>query len=168
MRFLCLDCSFFKVDKSKLVPPLDRVNYRMCEQLFGTEYVLEKLGEYEVSFDTGAHFGFADIGKQILGKKQVLINNLWFIGHFYHDGKERNDCGIREGARIVDYPHLKNITRKLPDSCPFEMHGCARNPPEGSILKDDMKLARPSLTVHLFWGAGVLIIGVAVYVLISS
>jgi len=127
MRFLCLDCNFFRVDKSKLIPPLDRVNYRMCEQLFSKEYVSEKLGEFEDSFDKKANFGFADIGSSVLGKDRVLIDNLWFIGHFYHYGRDRKDCNVREGAKVVDYPYLINVIDKLPDRCPFSDYGCRRS-----------------------------------------
>jgi len=121
MRFLCFDCNFFQVDKNKLIPPLDRVNYRMCRQLFDEKYVLEKLGQYKVSFGKRANFGFADAGRYVLGENKVLIDNLWFIGHFYHDGM---DCEMREGAKIVDFPYLKGI--ELPESCPFLKYGCVR------------------------------------------
>lgn len=127
MRFLCLDCNFFEVDISKLIPPLDRVNYRMCSQLFNRRYVLQKLGAYEVSFDKRANFGFADIGKHVLGKNKVLIDNMWFIGHFYHDGHKQNKCEIREGAKVVDYLYLENIIQKMPKLCPFSVHGCERS-----------------------------------------
>jgi hypothetical protein len=127
MRFLCLDCNFFEVDISKLIPPLDRVNYRMCSQLFNRRYVLQKLGAYEVSFDKRANFGFADIGKHVLGKNKVLIDNMWFIGHFYHDGHKQNKCEIREGAKVVDYLYLENIIQKMPKLCPFSVYGCERS-----------------------------------------
>lgn len=67
--------------------------------------------------------GFDEIGKEFLGENKVLIDNLWFIGHFYCDG---SDCQVREGASVVDFPYLKDIG--LPDSCPFLKYGCRRLP----------------------------------------
>ena len=122
MRFLCLDCDFFTVDKSRLIPPLDRVNYRMCKQLFDRKYVLRKLGRERASFGKRANTVFDDLGKYVLGEKKILIDNLWFIGHFYHDGR---DCKVREGAKIVDFPCLRDI--ELPRSCLFLKHDCLRS-----------------------------------------
>lgn len=121
MRFICLDCNFFVVDKSTLIPPLDRVNYRMCEQLFSREYTQANLGRIKGTFDEKATMTFNDIGKDILGENKVLIDNLWFIGHFYHDG---SDCRIREGVKIIEFPYLQDIS--LPTSCPFSAHGCEK------------------------------------------
>jgi len=121
MRFLCLDCSFFDVDRSKLIPPLDRVNYRMCEQLFGKKYTMEGFGRLRGTFDKKATLAFDDLGKTILDKNKVLIDNLWFIGHFYHDG---TNCNVRQGAKIIELPYLHDV--ELQASCPFWEYGCAR------------------------------------------
>jgi len=123
MRFLCLDSNFFDVHKSKLIPPLDRVNYRMCEQLLD-----KKLGKISASFNETAHKKFQDIGEEILGENMILIDNLWFIGHFYHDGRKHTHslCGVRKGAMIVDFPFLKDIIEKMPRQCPFLKYGCKR------------------------------------------
>ena len=123
MRFICLDCNFLEVDKSKLIPPLDRVNYRMCEQLLGRKYTLEKLGESKATFGKKATIAFDNIGKDVLGKNKVLIDNLWFIGHFYH-GTHRTNCQIREGAEIIESPYLQDI--RLQPSCPFSECGYKR------------------------------------------
>lgn len=129
MRFLCLDSNFFELDKSRLIPPLDRVNYRMCLQLFDKQYILDKLGPNSVSFDKRATYEFNDIGKQVLGENKILIDNLWFLGHFYHDRRKKiaQTCGIREGVLIVDYPFLKDIIEGLPKRCPFAEYGCKRS-----------------------------------------
>jgi len=58
----------------------------------------------------------------VLGENKVLIDNLWFVGHFYHDGP---DCKMREGAKIIDFPYLEGI--ELPRSCPFLGYGCVRS-----------------------------------------
>lgn len=131
MRFICLDCNFFEVDKSKLIPPLDRVNYRMCEQLFGREHTRAKLGRMKGTFDEKATMTFDDIGKDILGENKVLIDNLWFIGHFYHDG---SNCQIREGVKIVEFPYLQDIS--LPTSCPFSAYGCEKSFEATSFQRD--------------------------------
>lgn len=122
MRFLCLDSNFFEVDKTKLIPPLDRVNYRMCKHLLGEEDTLKKLGGYKTSFDKEATEAFEDLGKEILNENKVLIDNLWFVGHFYHDG---TDCKLRDAAKILAHPYLKNIS--LPTLCPFAAYGCERS-----------------------------------------
>jgi len=121
MRFICLDCNFFEIDKSKLIPPLDRVNYRMCEQLLGRKYILEKLGNIRGTFSEEATMTFNNIGKNILGEDKILIDNLWFVGHFYHDG---TNCQIRESAKIIEFPYLRQID--LLESCPFLEYGCER------------------------------------------
>ena len=130
MRFICLDCHFFEVDKSKLISPLDRVNYRMCEQLFGRKYTLANLGRMEGTFDEKATMTFSDIGKDILGENKVLIDNLWFIGHFYHDGL---NCRIREGAKIIEFPYLQDIC--LLTTCPFSAYGCKKSSEAKSALQ---------------------------------
>jgi hypothetical protein len=128
MRFLCLDCNFFEVDKSRLIPPLDRVNYRMCKQLFGEEYALDKFGKERASFGKKANSAFDSLGKDVLGENKILIDNLWFIGHFYHDRRKDVEptCEMRKGAVIIDYPLLKDVIHKLPRSCPFLKYGCKR------------------------------------------
>jgi len=119
MRFICLDSNFFDVNISTLIPPLDRVNYRMCVQLFGSNYTQSMLGKMSGTFNEGATKRFDKISKEILGKNKVLIDNLWFIGHFYHGGKS---CKIREGTIIIEYPYLTDIN--LPEKCPFSIYGC--------------------------------------------
>jgi hypothetical protein len=128
MRFLCLDGNFFQVDRSQLIPPLDRVNYRMCKQLFGKKYISDRLGEERDSFGKKANMVFDDLGRDVLGKDKVLIDNLWFIGHFYHDRRKDVEptCDIRKGAVIIDYPLLKNMIHKLGRPCPFLKYGCER------------------------------------------
>lgn len=69
---------------------------------------------------------FDDLGRNVLGEKKVLIDNLWFIGHFYHDALPENKCKMREGATIVDYPLLKDIIDEIPETCPFLVYGCKR------------------------------------------
>ena len=127
MRFLSLDCSFFEVNKSRLIPPLDRVNYRMCRQLFGEEYVLDKFRKERASFGIKATMNFDALGEDVLGGKKVLIDNLWFIGHFYHDAEPENKCKMRGGAKIVDYPLLENIIERLSETCPFLAYSCERS-----------------------------------------
>lgn len=135
IRFLCLDSTFFKIEIKTLIPPLDRVNYRMCEQIFGKEFTKKTIGkENKPSFSKLETMNFDKLGKVILGNNKVLIDNLWFIGHFYHDCSNRIgcegakdkgcDCKIREGARIINSQYLKNI--KLPSECPFFKYNCNR------------------------------------------
>ena len=121
MRFLCLDSSFFIVDNKKLIPPLDRVNYKMCQQIFG-KIDTDGLGKMDASFSKEKTMEFDKLGRKILGDDKVLIDNLWFIGHFYHDG---SNCKIREGVKIVDFQYLKNVNP--PKKCPFSGHGCSRD-----------------------------------------
>lgn len=128
IRFLCLDCNFFQVDRSQLIPPLDRVNYRMCKQLLGVGYALKKFGKERASFGKKATMNFDALGKQVLGRDKVLIDNLWFIGHFYHDRRKGVEltCEMRKGAVIIAYPLLKDVIHKLPSSCPLLKYGCKR------------------------------------------
>lgn len=128
MRFLCLDCNFFQVDGSQLIPPLDRVNYRMCKQVFGKRYISDRLGEERDSFGKKANMVFDDLGRDVLGKNKVLIDNLWFIGHFYHDRRKDVEptCDMRIGAVTIGYPYLKDMLHKFPKSCPFLKYGCGR------------------------------------------
>jgi hypothetical protein len=122
MRSLCLDCNFFSVDKNMLIPPLDRVNYRMCRQIFGEQYTKKRLGEIEDSFDIHQTNAFGQIGREVFNDIKVLIDNFWFIGHFYHDNGK--DCALRQGARIIDFPYLQNVI--LTTGCPFLKHNCCR------------------------------------------
>ncbi len=133
MRFLCLDSNFFKVERKTLIPPLDRVNYRMCQQIFGREKTEKLLGEIKDSFSKEKTMKFDEIGREVLNDDKVLIDNLWFIGHFYHDCSKKSGCEgtsdncgckIREGAKIINSQYLKNVD--LPLACPLFKHGCNR------------------------------------------
>ena len=50
MRFLCLDSNYFSVDENLLIPPLDRVNYRMCKQLLGNKETHDLLMDEKPAF----------------------------------------------------------------------------------------------------------------------
>jgi len=130
MRFVCLDCGFFEVDKNKLIPPLDRVNYRMCKKLFGKENIEAKLGKPKPkgTFNEKATMAFNDLGKDVLGEDKILIDNLWFIGHFYHNEPfqdKRLNCQVIEGVKILELPYLQDI--ELQNSCPFSKYGCIKS-----------------------------------------
>ena len=94
----------------------------MCQQIFGKNVTKKRLGKIEASFSKEQTKEFDKIGREILGKDKVLIDNLWFIGHFYHDG---SNCKIREGVKIVEYQYLKNVNP--PEKCPFSRYGCSRD-----------------------------------------
>lgn len=126
MRFLCLDSNFFQVERSQLIPPLDKVNYRMCQQLFDKKDISD-LGEERDSFGKKLNMVFDRLGSDVLDKDKVLIDNLWFIGHFYHDRRKgvEQTCKMRKGAVIINYPLLKGMIHELPGDCPF-LNGCGR------------------------------------------
>jgi hypothetical protein len=128
MRILCLDSNFFEIDRDQLIPPLDRVNYRMCRQLFGEKFVLRDFGKEKASYGVKETRNFANLGILVLGKGRILIDNLWFIGHFYHDRRKdvKKTCEMRKGAIVVEYPVLKDLLNRLPESCPFLKYGCKR------------------------------------------
>lgn len=71
---------------------------------------------------------FDDLGRCIFGERKILIDNLWFIGHFYHDRRKDVEptCEMRKGAVIIDYPVLRDLIPELPESCPFLKYGCKR------------------------------------------
>lgn len=133
MRLLCLDSNFFKADTESLIPPLDRVNRRMCKHLLGKKYTNQCLGEEtgtykdfdeEATLGSESKTGFVGVGKEVLGKKNaILIDNMWFIGHFYHISNKRSSCDLSEAAVITESPYLD---KKLSNKCPFSEIGCSR------------------------------------------
>jgi len=131
MRFLCLDSNFFVIDQNMLIPPLDRVNYRMCTQVLGEQEAHDRFGDEKTSFSKDEIKDFGQFGIEILGENKVLIDNLWFIGHFYCDSELGKNCRVREGALIINLPYLKGVN--LEQECPF-YHFCKRGRPEKSNI----------------------------------
>jgi hypothetical protein len=124
MRFLCLDSNYFSVEQNLLIPPLDRVNYRMCKQLLGNKETHDLLTDEKPAFKLPETQKFAKLGCEILGKNGILIDNLWFIGHFYCDSKLQNDCKLRKGVSSINFSNLIGVN--LHEECPFYKYGCRK------------------------------------------
>ncbi len=118
MRFLYLDSNFFGECCPASNPPLDRVNFRMLQRLNIHNSLTEK-----VSYGPKEQKTFAQIGADILGKsKKGLIDNLWFIGHFYCDDNE--GCDLREVFRFLEPKTVKGLD--FWESCPLAPLNCSK------------------------------------------
>jgi hypothetical protein len=118
MRFLYLDSNFFGECCPASNPPLDRVNFRMLQRLNIQNGLTEK-----TSYGPKEQKTFSQIGADILGKdKKGLIDNLWFIGHFYCDDNE--DCSYRD---VFDFLEPKIVKRiDFWKSCPLISLNCSK------------------------------------------
>jgi hypothetical protein len=117
-RFLTLDSNFFGDCSSIVNPPLDRVNFRMLQLLKIQNELAEK-----ASYGPVEQKMFSQIGTDLLGKsRKGLIDNLWFIGHFYCD--DNSDCKFREVFRFLEPVILNDI--KFSESCPFTPLACSQ------------------------------------------
>jgi len=118
MRFLYLDSNFFAECCPASNPPLDRVNFRMLQRLNIHNGLAQKQ-----SYGPREQKIFAGIGANILGKNNKgLIDNLWFIGHFYCDDNE--DCHFREVFRFLEPKIVKGID--FWESCPLASLNCSK------------------------------------------
>ncbi len=61
-----------------------------------------------------------------MGSRQdrIMLDNIWFIGHFYHDSYQR-DCCLRKPVYLLDEPYVlpyfgmgENV--ELPEECPLK------------------------------------------------
>ncbi|MHA1428689.1 MAG: hypothetical protein ACTSQI_22150, partial [Candidatus Helarchaeota archaeon] len=73
---------------------------------------------------------FQNLAEDVMGSREerIVFDNLWFIGHFYHDS-ETQDCALREAIVYLDKPYIDPyfITGQqvdLPEMCPFKKIGC--------------------------------------------
>jgi hypothetical protein len=107
LRFLCCYTNFFNRNKPQdLLVPLDRVNWRFCFK--------EKKTFNKKDFES-----FQDFALSIMKnpKDRIYFDNIWFIGHFWHDRRKTNSCQISRVTKAIEGDCLKGI--KLPLICPL-------------------------------------------------
>ena len=141
MRFICEYCNFFKGRPQGLAVPLDRVNARMVNHLVSKAVLIRyrNLCKGIVKSIHKSYYQFKDsevkefqmLAEEIMGSKQdrIILDNVWFIGHFYHDSPRR-DCRLRQSVFMLDEPYISpyfGIGEKLEISpeCPFKKIGCS-------------------------------------------
>ncbi len=139
-KFLCLYCNFFHETPKDLRVPLDRVNARMIYYLIDSNVLINYPNLYEMlkKYNNEKKFNlneliieeFQNLAEDVMGSREerIVFDNLWFIGHFYHDS-ETQDCALREAIVYLDKPYIDPyfITGQqvnLPEMCPLKKIGC--------------------------------------------
>lgn len=153
MRLLCSYINFFNdANETNLEVPLDRVNLRVAFDIL-PDHIVQKPGyqslqtQWRRLITSGQRPNpfswqqielFQEIAAQVMDGIGPIIrfDNLWFIGHFYHDGqlnfkdgiwlasRDANNCQCRQIVEIIDEPYLSGV--ELPNICPLQHIGCSQ------------------------------------------
>jgi len=147
VKLLCEDAGLFEDYRGpggmqELFVPPDRTNLGVATYLlkhdrdFGRVFpkvVLKRVVKHPRGDES--FFRLSYLAHRLLGEKAILLENLWFVGRYYHDSVAPSAPGRRPGeaprrspctlnAKLVAEEELVFAGMDVPDVCPLKARGC--------------------------------------------